>query len=443
MKSSLKVTDLSSVRREDAPRVTGTAGQDRPIDQAPRRRRRLIIGAGCALAVLVLAALVVPAVSRFAHSQQSVPLARVRLATVTRGEFVRDVVVDGVVVAAVSPTLFSPADGSVTFRVQPGDTVKTGQELATLDSPELTNRLEQERATLQSLKTGLERRAIEKKTEELRNRQTADLAEVDVIAAERELTRAEDSHQKNVISEQDYAKAKDDLQRARLQHTHALENSRLQSESLAFELTTLGLERDRQQLMVTDLERQVQGLTVRSPVDGMVGSRAVAEKTAVGRNAALITVVDLSALEIEMLVPQAYGDDLSIGLDAEVKFGTGTYPAHVTAISPEVQENQVKGRVRFNGDVPPGLRQNQRVSVRVLIESKPDTITVQRGSFLDTGGGRIAYVVRDGVAERRNVRIGSTSLREVEVLEGLEPGDQIIISSLSEFADAQSVLLTD
>jgi len=79
----------------------------------------------------------------------------------------------------------------------------------------------------------------------------------------------------------------------------------------------------------------------------------------------------------------------------------------------------------------------------VLIESKPDTITVQRGSFLDTGGGRIAYVVRDGVAERRNVRIGSTSLREVEVLEGLEPGDQIIISSLSEFADAQSVLLTD
>src|SRR6185503_5059186 len=138
--------------------------------------------------------LLVPALSRFAQSQQSVPLARVRLATVTRGEFIRDVVVDGVVVAAVSPTLFSPADGSVTFRVQPGDTVKAGQELATLDSPELTNQLEQERATLQSLQTGLERRAIEKKTEELRNRQTADLAEVDVIAAERELTRAEDSH---------------------------------------------------------------------------------------------------------------------------------------------------------------------------------------------------------------------------------------------------------
>src|SRR4029453_6463427 len=156
-----------------------------------------------------------------------------RLATVTRGEFVRDVVVDGVVVAAVSPTLFSPADGSVPFRVQPGDTVKAGDELATVDSPELTNRLDQERATLEGLRTGLERRAIEKKTEELRNRQTADLAQVDVTAGERELRRAEGSHAEHVISDRDYEKAKDDLERAKLQLAHALENARLQSESLA------------------------------------------------------------------------------------------------------------------------------------------------------------------------------------------------------------------
>jgi HlyD family secretion protein len=323
----------------------------------------------------------------------------------------------------VSPTLFSPADGNVSFGVQPGDAVKAGDVLATVESPELMNRVAQERATLQGLETGLERRAIEKKTEELRNRQTADLAEVDVHAAERELRRAEDSHAQQVISERDYEKAQDDLTRARLAHEHALENLRLQSESLAFELKTLGLERDRQRLLVEELERQAQGLSVRSPVDGMVGSRAVDEKAAIARNAALLTVVDLSALEIEMLVPQAYGDDLSLGLAAEVNFGASTFPAHVTAVSPEVQENQVRGRVRFDGEVPPGLRQNQRVSVRVVLESKPDTLKVQRGSFLDSGGGRIAYVVHNGMAERRPVRIGSTSLREVEVLEGLQAGD--------------------
>ena len=444
MKSGpLKVTDLSSARREDGPRVTGGAGQDTLIDQRPRRRRRLIIAAAALLALGIAGVLIIPAVQRFAHAQVSIPMSRVRLAQVTRGEFTRDVVVDGVVVAAVSPTLFSPADGSVTFAVQPGDKVKAGDVLATVDSPELMNRLAQERATLQGLETGLERRAIEKKTEELRNRQTADLAEVDVHAAERELRRADDSHQQQVISERDYEKAQDDLTRARLTHEHALENQRLQSESLAFELKTLGLERDRQRLLVEELERQAQGLSVRSPVDGMVGSRAVDEKAAIARNAALLTVVDLSALEIDMLVPQAYGDDLSLGLAADVNFGTQTYPAHVTAVSPEVKENQVRGRVRFDGEVPPGLRQNQRVSVRVVLESKPDTLKVQRGSFLDSGGGRVAYVVHDGMAERTPVRIGSTSLREVEVLDGLTAGDTIIISSTSELNDAQTVLLTD
>jgi HlyD family secretion protein len=439
----LKVTDLSSVRREDGARVTGTAGQDTLIDQRPRRRKRLIIAGAGLLALAIVAVLVVPAMKRFAHAQVSIPMSRVRLAQVTRGEFVRDVVVDGVVVAAVSPTLFSPADGNVSFAVQPGDKVKAGDVLATVDSPELMNRLAQERATLQGLETGLERRAIEKKTEELRNRQTADLAEVDVHAAERELRRAEDSHQKAVISERDYEKAQDDLTRARLTHEHALENQRLQSESLAFELKTLGLERDRQRLLVEELDRQAQGLSVRSPVDGMVGSRAVDEKGAIVRNAALLTVVDLSALEIDMLVPQAYGDDLSLGLAADVNFGTQTFPAHVTAVSPEVKENQVRGRVRFDGDVPAGLRQNQRVSVRVVLESKPDTLKVQRGSFLDSGGGRVAYVVHDGMAEKTPVRIGSTSLREVEVLDGLAAGDTIIISSTSELNDAQTVLLTD
>jgi HlyD family secretion protein len=444
MKSgSLKVTDLTSLRRDDTPRVTGTAGQDRPIDQAPRRRRRLIVGGVVVLAVIIAGALAVPAWQRFVGSEHSVPLARLRLATVTRGEFLRDVVVDGVVVAAVSPTMYSPADGNVTFHVQPGDTVKVGDVLATVDSPELTNRLAQEQASLQGLETGLERRAIDMKTEELRNRQAADLAEVDVTAAERELRRAEGVHAEHVISDRDYEKAKDDLAKAKLEHAHALENARLQSESLAFELKALRLERDRQQLSVTELGRQADGLSVRSPVDGMVGTRAVAEKANIARNAPVVTVVDLSALEIEMLVPQAYGDDLSLGLDAEVNFGAATYPAKVTAISPEVQENQVKGRVRFKGDVPPGLRQNQRVSVRVVLEEKPDTIKVQRGSFLDSGGGRIAYVVHDGLAERHNVRIGSTSLREVEVLEGLQPGDQIIISSVSEFQDAQTLRLTD
>ena len=202
------------------------------------------------------------------------------LATVTRGEFLRDVVVDGVVVAAVSPTLFSPADGNVTFRVQPGDTVKTGDVLATVDSPELTNRLAQERATQQGLGDGP--RAARDREED---RGAAQPADGGPRRGRRQSPRSASCvapkapHAEHVISDHDYEKAKDDLIKAKLEHEHALENARLQSESLAFELKALQLERDRQDLLVTELARaRSTDSPVRSPVDGMVGTRAVAGK---------------------------------------------------------------------------------------------------------------------------------------------------------------------
>jgi HlyD family secretion protein len=203
------------------------------------------------------------------------------------------------------------------------------------------------------------------------------------------------------------------------------------------------LERDRQRLVVQDLERRVGELNLKSPVDGIVGTLSVAERASVAQNAALITVVDLTAFEIEFQVPESYADDLGLGMEAEVSSGMKKYAAKVSAVSPEVRSGQVTGRLRFSGEVPQGLRQNQRLSTRIVLESRADVLKVQRGAFLDTGGGRVAYVVQDDVAVRRPIRTGATSVSEVEILEGLQPGDRIIISNLGEFERVETVRLAD
>ena len=116
--------------------------------------------------------------------------------------------------------------------------------------------------------------------------------------------------EQKVISERDYQRAQDELDEAKLTHHHAVETAGLEKESLEFELQTRRLQRDRQQLLVEDLERRVGELAVKSPVDGMVGNLAVTQKAAVQQDAALLTVVDLSALEIEFRVAETYaGDD--------------------------------------------------------------------------------------------------------------------------------------
>ena len=88
--------------------------------------------------------------------------------------------------------------------------------------------------------------------------------------------------------------------------------------------------------------------------------------------------------------------------------------------------------------MPPGLRQNQRVSVRILMDRRDDVLKVERGAFYEAGGGTTAYVVRDGVAERRPIKTGAVSVREVEITGGLAEGDQIVISDTDDFSERRA-----
>lgn len=424
-------------------RIRDTSAQDIAVDPAPaqKRRRYQLIAAGAgALLLLVVIALVI---RNWLSAEVSVPIERVRIAEVTRGPFVRDISSQGTVVAAVSPTMFSVAPGTVHYLVQAGDVVKKDQPVASLESPELRNELQREQASLDALEIAVQRQGIDTRRQLAANQQAIDLANVAIQAAEREQRRGEDSWNKHLISERDYEKTRDDAAAAKVNHQHAIETAQLQKESLEFELRARRLERDRQRLVVQDLARRVGELELKSPVNGIVGTLAVAERASVAQNAPLLTVVDLTAFEIEFQVPESYADDLGLGMDAEVSYVTKQYAAKVSAVSPEVRSGQVTGRLRFSGETPQGLRQNQRLSTRIVLESREDVLKVQRGAFLDTGGGRVAYVVQDDIAVRRPIRTGAASVSEVEILEGLQPGDRIIISNLGEFERVATVRLAD
>jgi HlyD family secretion protein len=424
-------------------KIADTSAQDVTLQARSKSRLWLVITA-VILGTILLIWLVVPSLQRWAGSSTSVPRDRLRLATVTRTDLVRDVSVQGRVVASISPSLFAPDDGTITLLVEAGAVVTEGQSLAKLDSPDLQNQLEQEQAMLDSLSVEFDRQRIEAKQKALDNRKNIDLAKVTLIAAERERRRAESGYKIEAISEIDFEKTKDDLETARLAHEHAVADATLDDERLVFELKTRELQVSRQSLLVQDLLRQVDELDMRSPVNGIVGNLMVDQKAAVSRNQVVMSVVDLSAFEIEAQVPESYADDLGLGMAAEVLVGNQRYPADLVSVSPEIIQNQVTTRIRFSGDMPPGLRQNQRLTTRILMEEKNDVLTLQRGQFLDSGGSRIAYVLDDeSVAHRRSIEIGARSLAAVEIINGLKEGEDVVISIIDQFRSADTVLVTN
>jgi HlyD family secretion protein len=112
-------------------------------------------------------------------------------------------------------------------------------------------------------------------------------------------------------------------------------------------------------------------------------------------------------------------------------------------VSPEVVDGNVATRLEFVDQRPAGLRQNQRLTARILIEERADVLKIERGPFLDSGGGNVAYFVDDGVAERRSIRTGAISLEAIEILSGAKVGDRIVVAGADAFGNAQRVRITD
>ena len=396
------------------------------------------------LLIVILVWIVMPSFQRWANATVSFPYERVRVATVTRGDLVRDVTVQGRVVAAVSPTLYATAAGSITLNVDAGERVIAGQVLATVDSPELDNLLRQAESSLEQKQVELERQRIESRQQMLEKRKAADLAKVTLIAANREKRRADDASGLGVISGFDYEKAQDDLQNAELAHKHAVADADLFEERLAFEVRATELELKRQQLLLADMQRQVDDLAIKSPVNGIVGDLLVDQKSAVSTDTPVMAVVDLTRFEIDAQIPESYADDLAVGMQAEITIGGNIYAGDLVAVSPEIINNQVNGRIRFRDHMPTNLRQNQRLTTRMLLSQENDVLMVQRGQFLDSGAGRVAYVLNeDGIAVRRSIEVGARSLAAVEIVAGLDQGETIVISNLDPFRSAETVLLTN
>jgi HlyD family secretion protein len=417
--------------------MRGTEAQDRPLagNAAPPPRNRLYIYVG--VAAVVLLALIVWSVRAWVVSERSVQAERMRTAAVTRGDFVRDVAATGTVVAAVSPTLFAEAPGFIVYKVRAGDAVKAGDILGVVESAALMNEYERERAELVSVEATLNRQTIEVRRQILKSSQDSDIAKVQITAAEREFKRAEDAWGIHVIPERDFKRAQDDLETAKLNYAHAVETGGLEKDSLQLELRSQRAQRDAKALRVNRLRQRVDALTLRSPVNGTVATLAQAERAQVPENAPLVTVVDFSALEIEFQVAETYANEIKTGMNAEITLDGRRLVGAVAGISPDVRQNQVTGRVRFK-DQPQGLRQNQRASVRVVLDERKDVLKVARSPFADTDT-RFVYVVRDGEAVRTPVEFGPAAIGEIEIRSGLAVGDVVVLSDMNEYRGAQSV----
>ena len=423
--------------------IRDTSAQDRPLQPAPRRRRLLVMLTLSAAALAGATALAWPTLRHLGTGGSSVSAARLTIASVELGPLVRDVAGEGKVVAAMSPTLYAPQAGALTLEVKAGDSVKRGQLLARINSPELSARLAQEQSNADAMRTEWLRAEVEARQQRSALQSAWENAKIDLQAAQNTLARQTKAFEAGATAGMQVDQARDALEKARITLAHAQGDLGLKDDSLKFDVQAKRQAWERQSLLVKDLQRQLAELELRSPADGQVGQLFVAERAQVARDAQLLTVIDLSALEVQMQVAESFARDLAIGMPGEIGGNGRAWRGRISSVSPEVVNGEVAARLRFDGEMPEQLRQNQRLTVRVLLDKRDKVLSVARGSFADENGGAYAYVLRDGVAEKTAVRLGARSLDKIEILSGLAAGDKVVIAGAEAFQGAPRVSISN
>jgi len=425
--------------------IENSSSMDRAV-AAPKgltRNRAVLLGGTIALAIL--AAVLFPSIRRWSNADRSVDATTMSIAAVTRGDLRRDVSVQGRVVAALHPTLVAPAQGTVSMTAKAGQVVRKGEILAIIDSPEVRSALEQAKAQLLSLQSDTEREKIAGRQSAARLRQEADIARTRLEAAKRALVRAETLHKEGLLNRGDFERAQDELHLAELEVAQATREIALSEESSSFNVRAKSLQVERQQSVAAELQKRFDDLTIRAPFDGMIAALPVNDRDSVVATAPVVSIVNLSSLELELQIPEDYAADVQIGTPVSITYGAEEQQGHVTAVSPEVTGNQITARAvpdrGWDAFGRGGMKQNQRVTTRLVFESKHNVLKVARGAFLESGGGRSAYVVDGNSATRRAIEAGAVSVSEIEIVSGLREGERIVVSDTSTFGDARTIIL--
>lgn len=183
------------------------------------------------------------------------------------------------------------------------------------------------------------------------------------------------------------------------------------------------------------LERTMENLLIRAPAAGKLSSFSaeIGETKASGEHLGQIDMMD--GFELHANIDERYISRVHIGQQAEFDMSNDNYMLSVSKIYTDVTNGTFQVELQFEGEEPKSIKRGQTIQLKLMFSSPSEAIIVKRGGFFQETGGNWIYVLdKTGTsALKRDIRIGRQNTRYYEVLEGLEPGEEVIISSYDSF----------
>src|SRR6059058_3637121 len=397
---------------------------------AKKRKRRVIIIAASMLG-LILATI---AISRLKPAVPSVDRSTVWIDTVKRGPMVRQVRGLGTLVPEDIRWIPVNTEGRVEkIIIWPGTHVEPGDVILELSSPELEQsahdaelQAKAAEAELTTLRATLQRELLDQEA-------TTAKAKSDYQQAKMERETNDQLAKNGLIAELQYKTSK--VKEAELANRNEIEKKRLQfaHESIDPQLASKQAAVDQAKQLAKLKANQVEALHVRSGMSGVLQQLPVqiGQRMKVGDN--LARVADPTKLKAQVKIAETQAKDVQIGQKAVIDTRNGVVDGHVTRVDPAVEQGTVNVEVAFDQALPKGARPDLSVDGTIELEHLDDVIFVGRPAFGQENNTVGMFKIVSGTSEavRTPVKLGKSSVNTIQIVDGLQPGDQVILSDTS------------
>ncbi|MEA2489367.1 MAG: HlyD family secretion protein [Acidobacteriota bacterium] len=412
---------------------------DREI--APEVRKRQLVRR-VAVAVVSIAAAGFVLAGTVAWMRPSVRRQNLQFATVERGTVDETLQASGTVVPLIEQVVSSPVEARV-VRIgrRAGDRVRVGDELLTLDTA--ATRLDVarlgERVSQKESETAELRLRLEETIATLRAQIEQKKLDVEILhytAEQKEKLRAAGlTAQQEALAAAASAK-KSDIELRQLQEalTRSLHSRDAQLASAQMDLSIARRERE-------ESERQLDLAMLRAGRDGVLTWVINEEGATVKRGEVLARVADLSAFRVVATISDIHAARLAAGQRVRLDLDDTTLAAGtIDNVDPRIDNGMARFSVTLDDRANPKLRNNLRIDVHVIRGSHAGAIRVRRGA-LGQGLTEGVFVVSGDRIVRRTVRYGLTGDDYVEIVDGLHPGDEVVISNMNDYAGVNELRL--
>lgn len=365
------------------------------------------------------------------------------ITTVKSGEFNDYVRVTGQV-QPIKTVQLSPLEAGIVEKIviEEGSSVRQGDVIVELSNHNLSLQILDAEAQLAEKQNFLRNTVISMEQEKLSLKQERLQLNIDVARKERLYRQNEALYNKKLLSKEEWLQAKEDYELARDKRDLIIERQKQDSIYRTVQIEQLDNDLANMRRNMSLIRERVANLKIKSPITGELGQLDIVLGQSLSMGEKIGQINDLQDYKIEAQIDEHYIDRVKSGLDATFERQGVSYNTTVRKVYPEVRNGQFKADFVFSGNRPDNIRTGQTYYLNLQLGQPVQAIIIPRGAFYQSTGGNWIYVVKEGEnkAVKRNVRIGRQNPQYYEVLEGLEPGEKVIISSYDTFGDNEVLI---